>query len=377
MATVCVSVNSIGYPQSGGQMWAYLNWCLGLQESGCETWWLEELEAGSPTEQKQRLAALKTRLAPFGMANRIALWNKDDKPLPPALAAECPGVESVCGAELLLNLNYGTTAGVIGRFRRSALIDIDPGLLQTWVTQGDFCLAPHDLYFSIGETVGQPDAKFPDLGLDWRYTPPCVALRHWPVVPAPAPAPFTTITHWHSLDWLQDDAGEFQSNEKRTGFLPFVDLPRWTSQILELALHLREKEDAADRRMLEDHGWRVQESWAVASTPCDYQRYIQGSLGEFSCAKPSCIQFQNAWISDRTLCYLASGKPAVVQHTGPSRFLPEEQGLFRFRDPAAAVRALEAAAADYDRHSRLARQLAEEYFDAKKVCKRLLEQALT
>jgi hypothetical protein len=225
-------------------MWAYLNWCLGLQESGCEIWWLEELEAGSPTEQRQRLAALKTRLAPFGMANRIALWSKDDKPLPPALA-ECPGVESVCGAELLLDLNYGTTASVIGRFRRSALIDIDPGLLQTWVTQGDFCLAPHDLYFSIGETVGQPDAKFPDLGLQWRYTPPCVALRHWPVVPAPAPAPFTTITHWHSLDWLQDDAGEYQSNEKRTGFLPFVDLPRRTSQTLELALHLREKEDAA------------------------------------------------------------------------------------------------------------------------------------
>ena len=118
------------------------------------------------------------------------------------------------------------------------------------------------------------------------------------------------------------------------------------------------------------------DAYAVASTPWDYQRYIQDSRGEFSCVKPACVRLQNAWVSDRTLCYLASAKPAVVQHTGPSRFLPDAAGMFRFRDLLEAARCLEQVAADYERQCRLARALAEEYFDARKVVGRVLERAL-
>jgi len=88
------------------------------------------------------------------------------------------------------------------------------------------------------------------------------------------------------------------------------------------------------------------------------------------------VRLQNAWVSDRTLCYLASAKPAVVQHTGPSRFLPDAAGMFRFRDLLEAARCLEQVAADYERQCRLARALAEEYFDARKVVGRVLERAL-
>jgi hypothetical protein len=91
--------------------------------------------------------------------------------------------------------------------------------------------------------------------------------------------------------------------------------------------------------------------------------------------KPSCVRLQNAWISDRTLSYLASGKPAVVEHTGSSRFLPDAAGLFRFRDVEEAARSLETVAADYPRQCRLARALAEQYFDARKVVRRMLERA--
>jgi hypothetical protein len=128
--------------------------------------------------------------------------------------------------------------------------------------------------------------------------------------------------------------------------------------------------------MLEDRGWVVRDSSSVSSTPWDYQSYIQSSLGEFSCVKPSCVKFQNAWISDRTLCYLASGKPAVMQHTGPSRMLPDAAGLFRFRDLQQAATQLETAVADYEVQCRLARRLVEEFFDSKKVLKTLLETAL-
>ena len=144
---------------------------------------------------------------------------------------------------------------------------------------------------------------------------------------------------------------------------------------MELALCLAEDEED-ERLELMRRGWRVCHSFRVSATPWDYQSYIQNSRGEFSCVKPSCLRLANAWISDRTICYLASGKPAVVEHTGPSRFLPDAAGLFRFRNPAEAARCLETAASDYERHCRLARTLAEEFFDARKVAHRLLERAL-
>ena len=139
--------------------------------------------------------------------------------------------------------------------------------------------------------------------------------------------------------WVED-AGGYYRNDKRSGFEPFLDLPRHTAQPLELALCLADDE-GDDRRVLQERGWRVRHAYSVTSTPWDYQGYIQASQGEFSCVKPSCVRLANAWVSDRTLCYLASGKPAVVQHTGPSRFLPDAEGLFRFRDVGEAARCLE------------------------------------
>jgi len=108
-----------------------------------------------------------------------------------------------------------------------------------------------------------------------------------------------------------------------------------------------------------------------------YQSYIRGSRGEFSCAKPSAIRSQNAWISDRTVCYLASGKPAVVQNTGPSSYLPNGEGLFRFSTIAEAAAALAAVNADYERHCRAARSFAEAYFDAGKIIETILDAAFS
>ena len=84
-------------------------------------------------------------------------------------------------ADLLPNLAYDIPPEVVGRFRRSALLDIDPGLTQLWMSKGLMNVARHDAYFTIGETVAQPSgARFPDVGLKWEYTPLCVALDWWP-----------------------------------------------------------------------------------------------------------------------------------------------------------------------------------------------------
>jgi hypothetical protein len=265
---------------------------------------------------------------------------------------------------------------VVRRFRRTALIDIDPGLLQVWLSQGMVTMARYDTCFSIGETVGRPGARFPDAGIAWHYTPPCVALDWWPVQPTPAGAAFTTVTHWYTEEHVEGEPGEYYRNDKRSGFEPYFALPGRTTQPLELALCPGAGEED-EWAMLRELGWRLRHSHEVTPTPGDYQRYIQGSRGEFSCVKPSCIRLANAWVSDRTLCYLASGKPAVVQHTGPSRFLPDAAGVFRFRNLDEAARCLEQAAADYDRQCRLARGLAEEFFDARMVVKRVLEDCLS
>jgi len=193
------------------------------------------------------------------------------------------------------------------------------------------------------------------------------------VVRADPAVPFTTITHWWGGTF--EFAGTTFSNEKRVAYLEYADLPSRTPARLELAVCLGQHY-AEWRERLGALGWGVREAWDVSATPEQYRAYIQSSRGEFSCVKPYCVQFVNSWTSDRTICYLASGKPAVVQHTGPSR-LPDAAGLFRFRSMDEAVRALAAIEADYEHHCRLARQLAEEHFDGCRVVTRVLERALT
>ena len=114
----------------------------------------------------------------------------------------------------------------------------------------------------------------------------------------------------------------------------------------------------------------------MAGDPGSYRSYVQRSRGQFSCAKPSYVRLQTAWVGDRTPCYLASGKPVVVQYTGPSSFLPDGEGLFRFSDLAGAARALDAVDADYGGQCQAARALAEAHFDARAVAERILDATL-
>ena len=373
--TIWLSAKTLKHPHAGGHFWVYLNWALGLRSLGCNVVWLEPIDPATPVpEARGMVDALKTRLEPYGLAKCLALCSWTSESISSEVSEGCLDLEDTGKADLFLNLAYDIPPTIVGRYRRSALVDIDPGLTQIWMSKAQINVARHDTNFTIGETVGQPGARFPDCGLNWHYTPPCVALDWWPSVPTGDDASFTTVSHWYMDEWIEDEENMYR-NDKRAGFLPFLDLPRYTTRPLELALCLSPDEED-ERAMLQTRGWSVQDSYQRTSTPQDYQRYIQDSLGEFSCVKPSCVHLQNAWISDRTLCYLASGKPAIVQDTGPSRFLPNDAGLFRFRDIKEAANCLDKVTAEYEQQCKLARALAEEYFDARKVIKRVLERAL-
>ena len=372
---VCVCANTLGFREGGGHRWVYLNWALGLRALGCQVIWLERVDPRTPTRKIQaNVAALKRSLEPYDFAESVALYSSSSsgESLPLDVAEGCLGLEEAYAADLLLNLSYGMPSEMVRHFPRTALVDIDPGLTQIWIGEKQMDVAPHDVYFTIGETVGQPGALFPDCGLQWEYTPPPVFLPAWAPTRTDSKAPYTTVTNWWGA--LMEFQGQSYYNGKRDGFLPFRDLPLRTTVPLELAIGGAAEDN--DCETLRARGWRVCDAFEVASTPWEYQRYIQDSRGEFSCAKPCCVRLQNAWVSDRTLCYLASGKPAVVQHTGPSRFLPDSAGLFRFSDFEEAVRCLEKVEADYEQQCKLARALAEQYFDARKVLTEVLERAL-
>ena len=365
---VFLATNTLHYPEGGGHFWVYLNWALSLQAAECKVIWLETFKRNTSHEQRAaQLQFLKNRLRPYGFEEVFGCVEEDENT---DLADGMPDTK-----DLLININYKIPARIVRRFRKSILIDLDPGLNQIWLSKRHLHFAPHDFFFTIGETVGKPGALFPDAGIRWHYTPPPVYLPAWDVKRADSAAPYTTVTHW----WggrIRIGQKKFY-NGKRAGFMPYLELPHHTSQILELAIHLTTKEaDDQDRELLTTHGWRLKNSAEVASTTENYRSYIQNSLGEFSCVKPSCVLLQNAWISDRTICYLASGKPAIIEHTGPSSFIPDAEGIFRFRNFTEAIQALEKVAADYEHQSKLARALAEEFFDGRKIATNLLQVAL-
>jgi hypothetical protein len=382
LTTVVIgTVRMLEFLDAGGHFWAYMQYALGLRQLGCDVYLYDTSwrKSGSPNALRveanlRRLDDLHDRVAALGLRDRLIVAVEPGRHAPDGERQEHvrTGHRDVADvfatADLLINFNPWLSRDVVSKFRRAALIDIDPGLLQMWIAQGKISPPRHDAYFTIGEAVDAGGA------IDWIGIRPAVCLEAWPYTYRPDAPAFTTVSSW----WGGGHVGTEQSyydNSKRASYLSFVELPAHTDQPLELALYLSEA-DEADRERLEAGGWRVRHSRDVAGSPDGYRRYIQDSRGEYSCAKPSYARLQNAWVSDRTLCYLASGKPVVVQYTGPSAYLPDGDGMFRFRTVADAARAFAAINADYERHCRLARRLAGEHFDAKSVTTRILEHSL-
>jgi hypothetical protein len=371
---VVVSANNVvNYLEGGGHFWVYMQYVDGLRRIGCDVWWLEEFR---PTADRAgdaaRIAAFKTRLRPYGLDEKLILYDGSGQILIPSASV---AKQTFRETDLLLNFHQSIGAWPLEEFSRTALVDIDPGLLQYWISTKLLSVPRHDVYFSTGETVGTPAAKFPDCGIPWIRIRPPVSLDLWPQTAPPSKGSFTTVSGWWGHEWVVDQ-GTIIDNNKRASFLRFESLPKRTRVPLELALFLdrQSPSDQDDRRLLNRQGWSVRHAHDVAGSPQSYQSYIQQSRGEFSCAKASCMLFENAWVSDRSLCYLASGRPVVVEDTGPSQTLPSGLGMLRFSSIEQAADALEEAAGNYERHSRAARELAE-LFDAKRVAESIVAVA--
>lgn len=382
MTRVCLAtVRLLEFFEGAGHFWVYMQYAQALRRLGCDVYVLDSSVWSDEPLDPGRVRRFLARMARYGLEDRVVVNPNGRADTWPAGGEPCLGMaksevlDLLASVDLLLNFNYHLSQELVSAGRRSALVDIDPGLLQFWISRGFISPAVHDSYFTTGETVGEEPNLVPDCGIDWLHIRPPVCLELWPYSYDPDAETFTTVSSWWGERDYVGSPERFYDNTKRGAFFDYIELPRQTDQPLELALYFAES-DEADQRTLESHGWRIRHSREIAGTPEQYRAYIQASRGEFSWAKASCSRFQNAWISDRSLCYLASGKPVVVQHTGPSSFLPDGEGMFRYRTLADAGRALESINADYERHCRLARSLAEEYFDAGAVVRGMLEQAM-
>jgi hypothetical protein len=381
MTTIVISpYRTLKFLEGGGHFWVYVQYVHGLRRAGCDVYWLERVARDGPWRERSRVEAWLQRLKRFGLEGNVILYTNGERgpgsEYDYLVGSRSEAHEVFKRADLLLNFYYAIDAELLACFRRTALVDIDPGLLQAWMSTGQLAVAPHDVYFTTGETVENASA-FSDRHPDWAHIRPPVCLDLWPYMHDSRCEAFTTVTDWWSGFAMETVNGRqvMYDNNKRVSFLAFAELPRLTTQPLELAVYMAAG-DTEDQRTMERHGWRLRPSVEVSRTPEMYRSYIQGSRGEISCVKPSYIKLQNGWISDRSLCYLASGKPVVVQQTGLSSYLPTGEGIFEFSTAAEAAEALTAVNADYEKHCRSAREIAETCFDAQQTAKKILEVAL-
>ena len=381
--SVCIGSAFVAqYPRGGGVFWVPLQYVRGLRDLGHDAWWLEVLwTQGDPASDRHCIDVFWRQARAFGVADQVALLYFPDS----ARDDAAPGrVEHLGMSEaafagrrrdaLLLNLANSVTAPLRAGFARCALFDVDPGTFQLWAREWDMGVGSHGAYLTIGMNLGAPDSPIPLDGVPWARVWPTVHLPSWPLQAAPPPhACYTTVTQWWNNHYAFLDGETYDCN-KRSGFLPLLALPRRAGVPLEIAANLH-ADETEDRALLAQHGWRLVDPEAVAGSAHEFQRYVQESRGEVSATKPAYVKARAGWISDRTICYLASGRPCVVEATGAEAHLPPSPGLRFFRSLDEAVEAVRAVEADHPAAARAARTLAEEVFSTRVVLPGLLAAA--
>jgi hypothetical protein len=360
-------------PSIGGHAWVFLQYLLGLRRLGRQVLfidWLEPEMCGGPVEESGNAAYLRSVMERFGLGEDFSLLDRSDG----RAAAGLPRGEVLRrahGSALLLNvMGYLDDEEILAAVPRRAFLDIDPGFGQMWRELGLADLfRGHDDFVTISEGIGRKDCSVPTCGLDWITTRPPVVLEHWPRRDGHGDS-FTSVVTWRgAFDPVEYSGKTFGLRVHE--FRKFVELPRRSARPFELALDIDPSEER-DLSVLAENGWRLVDPVRAAGDPDRYQAYIAGSLGELMVAKSMYVETRSGWFSDRSACYLASGRPVLAQDTGLEGLYPLGEGLIPFRTLEEAVAGVEAISGDYERHSSAARGIAEEHFDSDRVLAALL-----
>ncbi|HMB93644.1 MAG TPA: hypothetical protein VKP65_22525 [Rhodothermales bacterium] len=380
MPTVIVSGALANKPRNGGEAWVRLGWVRGLKQLGLRVYLIEQISRETCVDDNGKVV-------PFEECINLAFFNQVTSAfdLSDTAALIYEGGEQVYGmtkgalanlakeADLLVNISGHLTLDfLLQSISRTAYIDIDPGFTQFWHHSGEACLREHDYYFTIGENIGTSACTIPTDGIRWRPTRQPVVLADWPMV-APQPfSRFTTVANWRGPYGTVVYGGQ-TFGLKVHEFRKFIELPQRAGAHFEIALNIHPA-DHKDRAALQQRGWHLTDPQEVAADPLAFRRYVQGSGAEFSVAQGIYVDTNSGWFSDRSVRYLASGKPVLVQDTGFSRQYPTGTGLVGFLTVEEAAAGVQSIMQDYAMHSQAARALAETYFDSDQVLGQLLNE---
>jgi hypothetical protein len=370
MLIVLANRSVASYPMGGG-VWSWmLQYPLGLRALGHSIFWLELIKSSGDRARDAELAKnFLERITQYGLAPHAAVLVFDDIETQDINRAEIYGrpaqmvLDIVRNADLLWNIASAIHPPLLATFRRKALIDVDPGHLQILATEYEFGLKDHDVHLSVGMNLPDPDCEVPTLGLTWRSFLPFVYLPMWEASPGPGPeAPFTSITQW-TWEGLSFHGRELSAS-KRTAYMRYVDLPKRAGRPFELAALIGDTDPMRDGETLAAGGWRVVNPHHLVPTPEAYRDYLRASRAEILCPKPIFREMNTGWFSDRSVCYMALGRPVLAEDTGFGEFVPTGRGVLDFRDMDEALAAVAEIDGNYELHCRWARELAEDLFNS-------------
>jgi len=357
-----------GDPHQGGASWAVLQYVAGLRSLGHEVVVVEPVETAGKLDPAGEVGRYFAALPLLdGAAALLAPGSRDTLGLP------YPALERFASeADLLINIS--------GMLRDERLLepiairlflDLDPGFNQVWQETGEAMgIDLHTHCATVGGKIGRDGCPIPTCGRSWIHTLPPVALEHWPVEEtAPRHDAFTSVGHWRSYGSIEH--GGIDYGQRAHSMRELFELPTLGAARFQLALGIHPDEHS-DLEALRANGWDLLDPHEVAGSPERYAQFVRGSKAELSIAKSGYVASGSGWFSDRSACYLASGRPVVAQETGFSDFLSSGEGLLAFATVAEAADAVAAVEADLPRHRKAARELAEEHLDARKVLPRLL-----
>ncbi len=394
------------HPPLGGLAWHYLHFLLGLVRLGHDVYYFED--SGEVPYLVDSGTSAKNRVAASGqnvdyLARLMARFDLDDRwayRYPPG--AEWFGLSAerrravIRSADLLLNISGSLEYPEKYRpIPRLVYIDTDPVVTQAKIATAEDGPVrrradAHDVHFSFGERLW---ATMPGTRHRWRPTRQPIVLSEWPPSGG-AREVFTTVMSWTS--YAPARYGSDSYGQKDVEFKRFLELPQKVDPLaMEVALgstrhqdwetedqstprraSARENERWTPRDLLGNAGWNVVDAFERCGDPDRYRWYIQSSRAEWTVAKHAYVRGRPGWFSERSACYLASGRPVVVQDTGFAGVLPAGEGILAFQTLDEAVDAVREVDSDYARHSQAARSIAEEFFDSDRVLPRLLEEAM-
>lgn len=384
MIAVVATRGVSGLPEVAGNTWTFLQYVVGLSRLGVEAFWVDHQPKLDP-----RLPAQNGRARPhedchsvdyvrgrfhelaqaFGFERRYSIIYDETAGFGLTQAALD---ELVRDADLLLNL-----AGPLPpqspllRIGRRAYVDLDPGFTQIWANQLDLGLDRYQVFLTVGQNVGRPEFRIPTGGIAWESILPPIVLDLWPAQIDPLCERLSTIGDWHGSQYA-DYEGE-RYGGKREEFIRFLDVPKRVRRPVEVALCMYQQ-DHEDVGLLHRNKWIIRDPYLYAGDLDSYREFIRFSRAEFSVAKGGYVRSRSGWFSDRTACYLASGKPAVVQSTRLEEHLPTGKGLLTFETVDEACAALDEVEDAYLEHCQAARQMAETHFDSSVVLASILDR---